>query len=138
MRIRDQESEGSSNPAISLILSKTEFAQALTSLCYIISHANTHKLCSIFDKTQIFRSHNVKTKKQDLLRSKKRTYLRIHLNSEVYYLQEKITLKVFFLNRTHFMSRAWPTRLYIWSNPTYVSALGCLCTFDPIQPTFPH
>ena len=95
-----------------------------------LHHMQIHiYLCPMSDRTQIFGSHNVKIKKQDLLRSKKGTYPRIHSNSEVYCLQEKITLEVFFLKWTHFMSRAWPTMLYIWSNPTYVSILGCLCTF---------
>ena len=102
-------------------------------------------LCSIFDRTQIFWSHDVKIRKQDPFHSRKRAYSRIQSNSEVYFLQEKITLEIFLLNQTHPMSRAWfhqvinliksnlrfCTRLsmLIWSNWTYVSILGCLFIF---------
>ena len=95
-------------------------------------------LCSIFDRTQIFGSHDVKTRKQDPLHSRKRAYLRIQSNSRVYFLQEKITLKIF-LFQTHLINRScfhhiihsiksnsrFSTRLFFFNsfqNLTHVSA----------------
>ena len=62
-----------------------------------LHHIQIHiRLCSMFDRIQIFGSHNVKTKKQVLLRSRKKAYPRIQSNLEDYCLQKKITLKIFF------------------------------------------
>ena len=127
----------------------------ITSLHYSTSHYITCKYTYIF--VQCLTGHGSldhTISKQDQFHSKKKTDPRIQSNSKVYCLQEKITLEFFFLNRTHFMSRAcfhqvihliqsnlhFHTRLslYIWSNPTYVSTLGCFCAFDQIQPTFSH
>ena len=104
MRICDQESERSSDPTISLILSKIGFARALTSLHYITcKYIYIYAQC--LTKHRSLDHTNVKTKKQDLLRSKKKAYPRTQSNSEDYCLQEKITLEVFLFNLTHFMSR---------------------------------
>ena len=77
----------------------------------------------MFNKTHIFGSNDVKTKKQDLLHSKKRTYPRIQSNLEVYCLQKKIVPKVFFFGSNSF----YELSLFPPGNP-----------FDPIQPTFPY
>ena len=80
-------------------------------------------LCSMFNRTQIFGLHNVKTKKQVLLRSRKKAYPRTQSNSKSkdYCLQEKITLKVFLLNQNSF----YESNLFPPGNP-----------FDQIQLTF--
>ena len=111
----------------------------ITLQCLTLHHMQIHiHLCSIFDRTQIFGSHNVKTKKQVLLHSRKKAYPRTKSNSKDYFLQEKITLEVFLLNQTHFMSRACFHQIIHRINSTYVFALGYLYSVDQIQPTSRH
>ena len=105
-----------------------------------LHHMQIHiHLCSMFDRTQILGSHNIKTRKQDLICSRKKAYPRTQSNSENQYLQEKITLKVFLLNQNSF----YESSLFPLGNPfdpiqPMFPHQVCLCTFDQIQPMFPH
>ena len=175
MRTHGQELEKSSISAISLISSKIGFVRALQLLHHYItvphitSHANIHtfvfniwqdtdnprtQYLNVTIQLSVHRIMQFQNKETRSTPFKEESLPKNLVKLGGLLLQEKITLEVLILNRTHFMSRAcfhqiihlinsnlrFRTRLslFIWSNPIYVSALGYLWRLIKSQPMFQH